>query len=183
MEPPGKVEVLLVVVHLASKLYRNETDQTALAGRVRVDIEEAEARRQHCRTVVVGDFNMNPFESGVVGSEAFHAVMCREVASKGSREVAGQERFFFYNPMWSLFGDRSVGPPGTYHYNSGAVDNYYWNMFDQVLLRPGLITRFIDEDLLIVTEVDGRSLLTARGLPDKNVGSDHLPIMFGLNLL
>lgn len=180
---PGQMEILLVVVHLPSKLHMSEAEQASLVQRLRLQIEAAEGKRKHHRTVVVGDLNMNPFELGVVGSEHLHAVMCRKVAIKGTREVKGKTRRFFYNPMWSLLGDRSGGPPGTYHYNSGSVVNYYWNMFDQVLVRPDLIEKFVDDDLLVVTVVGDTHLLTDSGVPNKRVGSDHLPIVFGLDLL
>ncbi len=125
---------------------------------------------------------MNPFESGVVGAAGLHAVMTKQIASKGRRTVSGKQYPFFYNPMWSCFGDRTAGPPGTYYYDRAEHVCYFWNVFDQVLLRPELLDRFPSEELRILTEDGDRSLLSASGLPDKAAGSDHLPVLFKLDL-
>lgn len=58
---------------------------------------------------------------------------------------------------------------------------YFWNMFNQVMIRPKLLTSFQD-DLAIVDSVGTDSLLKKRGLPDASVGSDHLPLFFSVNL-
>ncbi len=59
---------------------------------------------------------------------------------------------------------------------------FFWNMFDQVLLRPDLLPRFSNQDLKILTSVGESSLLSARGLPDARIASDHLPLFFRLKL-
>jgi len=84
--------------------------------------------------------------------------------------------------MWSYFGDISSGPAGTYYYDTGTQVNFFWNMFDQVLIRPDLLDAFQNEEIKILTEVRGNSLLANSGRPDISFGSDHLPILFRLNL-
>ena len=57
----------------------------------------------------------------------------------------------------------------------------FWNMFDQVLIRPELLDRFCNEDLEIL-ETDGKkSLVNPSKTPRKKI-SDHLPILFRLSL-
>jgi len=75
--PPIGFEVLIVAVHLPSKLYNANEDQAQHSSRVLQTIEEAEAKVRHTQTVDVGDFNMNPFESGVVGAAGLHVVSDR----------------------------------------------------------------------------------------------------------
>jgi len=144
-------------------------------------VHEAELKVGHTRTIIVGDLNMNPFEAGVTGSEGLHAVMGRKEAEKGSRIVQGESCKFFYNPMWSKFGDTDSTPAGTYFYNSSNPVNYYWNIFDQFLIRPSLL-KFLDRDAVqVVSELQGKSLLTSAGRPDRKSMSDHLPIVCHLN--
>jgi hypothetical protein len=50
-----------------------------------------------------------------------------------------------------------------------------------VLLRPDLLPYFDNESLEILTSDGEQSLLSANGLPDTSVASDHLPLVFGLN--
>jgi hypothetical protein len=51
-----------------------------------------------------------------------------------------------------------------------------------VLLRPDLLEGFQPEQVRIVTEIRGFSLLENDGRPDKSRASDHLPVLLELNL-
>jgi len=108
-------------------------------------------------------------------------VMDRRIASAGSRKVRGKDHMFFYNPMWSKFGDAGAAPPGTYFYRDGSDVNYFWNMFDQVLVRPSLLGSLPNDSVNIVTRIGDMDLLTDRGRPNSRVASDHLPIVCKLS--
>lgn len=174
-------DFIMAAVHLPSKLYLDSAEQALLSTRWMQQIVAAEERVGHRRTLVVGDLNMNPFELGVVGSEGLHAVSSLGVARRRSRLVAGEERHLFYNPMWSLLGDCSPGPPGTYYYGAATPVTFFWNTFDQVLLRPSLASGFAPGDVSVLTSAAGNSLLTSAGVPNSNI-SDHLPILTRLRL-
>jgi hypothetical protein len=175
--PPG---ILLAVVHFQSKGPWDRDDQTLESTALAADIARAEDQAGHQRTILVGDFNMNPFDPGVIGAQALHATMTRGLAGRGEREIGGKTYRFFYNPMWGHFGDRTPGPPGTYYLRSSKPGHYFWNMYDQLLLRPAL-TGLLDD--LQILDTDGHtSLLTKNGLPKESDGSDHLPILFRLRL-
>ena len=66
---------------------------------------------------------------------------------------------FFYNPMWSKFGDAGPAPPGTYFRNKGEDVNYFWHMFDQVLVRPALLDSLPNDGVSIVSRVGDMDLL------------------------
>src|SRR4051812_34060314 len=120
---------------------------------------------------------MNPFEDGLTGAPALHAVMTRKLAERETRVVQGTAYRFFYNPMWGFFGDRTSGPPGTYYHRSPGVAELFWHLLDQILLRPALMGLL--HDLAILDRIDGESLLTQpSGLPRDSVYSDHLPLAF-----
>ena len=101
----------------------------------------------------------------MVGAGGFHATMARSEALRVQRTVSGQQYPFFYNPMWGCFGERDETPAGTYFYDSSEHVSYYWNMFDQVLLRPSLVDRLPPEGVEIVTRAGDVSLLAANGRP------------------
>jgi hypothetical protein len=135
---------------------------------------------------------MNPFETGVVSAEGLNAVMSREVAGRGSRRVDFKDHPFFYNPMWSIFGDSTHEqfppgserhePPGTCYYPSSRSKWFFWNMFDQLLLRPSLLDSFRNESLRVLVTDGVTSFLTDRGLPDRVAISGHLPLLFELDI-
>lgn len=178
--PPLGPPFLVAAVHLPSKLHRLDDDYHLFGQQLSTDIERAEAQVRHTRTILIGDFNMNPFESGMSAAGGIHAVMDRRIALREKRKVRGSHYRFFYNPMWSWLGDRHGRPGGTCFYDSGKALNLYWNMLDQVLLRPSLLHAFDDDSVRIVTEIGGANLLNDVGRPDKKLASDHLPIVVHL---
>lgn len=163
------------------KLWAGAEDQREIAADLAREIQEAESLVGHTRTIVIGDLNMNPFEAGVAGASGLHGVMDRRIAARGSRIVRGKRRMFFYNPMWSKFGDADSSPPGTYFRADGVHVSYFWHMFDQVLVRPSLLGSLDDGGVNIVVELGGQSLLTDRGRPNRAVASDHLPVVCRLS--
>ena len=178
---PARKEILLATAHLPSKREFGAPSQAQECARLARLIASAEAQVGHQRTVFIGDINVNPFEDGVVGAGALHAVMTKETAARNSRIVQCEDYPFFYNPMWSHFGDRSGKPPGIFYYEKAEHVLFFWNIFDQVLLRPDLAEDFREEDLSVLTRIGSTSLIRANGRPDSRNFSDHLPLLLTLD--
>jgi len=178
---PGHISILLVAIHFPSKLHKSEAEQYAYSRSVIKELERCENDIGHRHTIIVGDFNMNPFEEGLISADGFNAVVSKQIASTVGKIVDGEHYQFFYNPSWSLMGDID-NLPGTYFYNKGGYLNYYWHTFDQVILRPELISRFNESSFKIVTSISAISLLDSNGRPDSDNYSDHLPVVFNFNL-
>ena len=135
---PARQPVLLATAHLPSKLHMSSESQGFECGELARQIAAEEQKAGHQRTILVGDLNVNPYEAGIVGG--LSSVASRRIASRGTRTVQGREYRFFYNPMWSHFGDAKSHTAGSYFYDSGEHVNHYWNLFDQVLLRLAQVT-------------------------------------------
>ncbi|MEI7866919.1 MAG: endonuclease/exonuclease/phosphatase family protein [Candidatus Methylumidiphilus sp.] len=179
---PAKIDILLAAVHFPSGLHWDDDSQAFECCNLVDDIIKSEKLVGHTRTLLMGDLNMNPYESGVISARGLHATMISRIAQEKSRIVQSREYQYFYNPMWSLFGDGSPGPAGTYYYKKAKHKVQFWHIFDQVLLRPDMISVFIGENLKIL-ETDGReSFLNKQGIPDKTNFSDHLPVLFSLDI-
>jgi hypothetical protein len=80
------------------------------------------------------------------------------------------------------FGDAVDGPSGTFYHGGSEQVEYFWHMFDHVLIRPELLNIFRNEELRILTGGSETSFLTGNGLPKRSVASDHLPILFRLEM-
>lgn len=178
---PARPEILLATAHLRSKGHRDETEQAYDCRDFGEDIRRAENQVGHERTLVVGDLNMNPFGSGMVQTKGLNAAMTRDLAKRrGGARVFELERYpYFYNPMWRFFGDSGHHPPGTCYYDSSL---YFWNIYDQVLIRPSLLGCFQNEALRILDSDGSTSFLSKNGLPACSTVSDHLPVLFQLEL-
>lgn len=179
---PGLTDILVAINHFPSKLYMTSSSQAFECVTLGNDIKIVEKDIGHSRTILIGDLNMNPFEEGITSAIGLHAINSKNVAIRKNRIVQGKEYQFFYNPMWGLFGDFGPGPPGTYYYSSSEQITFFWNIFDQVLIRPDLINDFDNSELKIITSDGEISFLTPSGLPNIDLFSDHLPIYFKLNL-
>lgn len=177
-----KPELLLVLTHLPSRPRFDVASITAECVKLGGAIRQQEALAGHSRTLLLGDLNADPFDIGLVQTTGLHAVMTREIASRGSRLVQAERYPYFYNPMWSYLGDFGDGPPATYYYPPSSHLSFFWHAFDQVLIRPDLIQYFNHSGLKILSEAGGRSLLKSSGIPDRSAGSDHLPLLLQLNL-
>ena len=145
-------------------------------------IQELESVTKNNRTLVIGDFNMNPFELGMSGVTHLNAVMCPEVAKNRSCEYEKKEYHYFFNPMWYFYG-HPEHCNGTYFYvgKKKEVTRYYWHILDQVLLRPSLLSSFSIENIRIITQINKHRLLTAKRRISSKY-SDHLPLCLKLTL-
>lgn len=175
---PLKAPFTLVAVHLASKLFSDDFDQAEQALELAQAIDSIEDKLGHTRTVVIGDFNMDPFERGLVSARAFNAVTQMEIALRQSRVHDSIERKFFYNPMWKFYAERPSTPAGTYYRVSPGGRSIYWHILDQVLLRPRLLENFSEECVMVLDQTKLGSLIDENRRPSI---SDHLPILLKLN--
>jgi hypothetical protein len=141
----------------------------------------------HTRTVLIGDFNMDPFDPGMTAPRGFHAMISVELTRTVPLRASRGRTNCFYNPTWSLFGDRSFAEtatgvrkplraPGSYFYDdSREPTHHFWHVFDQVLVRPDLIPHLRWVQPLTTDGTD--EFLTAAGRIDEKRFSDHLPLI------
>ncbi len=176
----GELPLQLALVHLLAWNNRVESDLSSVAQRLAGLLREKEQSEGLTRTVLVGDFNLSPFDAAMVSGEIFHGLMTRRLAARhDGRTIQGEKRRTFYNPMWQFLTDRDDRPAGTYYRRASEPLNHFWYAYDQVLVRPELEDKLRDVDIL---ETDGtESLLTGQGWPDAKSGSDHLPLLFRLD--
>lgn len=170
------IDTIVAFVHLPSKLHANSYDLLEQVRYLKQDIEEMEEKLDCKNTIVMGDFNMNPFEDAMISASGLHSLSCKDIANKNTRTVSGRPYSMFYNPMWNLLGD-NVKPVGSYYYSDSSIINYFWNIFDQVIIRPELSSHFKLNKLCIVNKIGDTSLIDKNKKPNKNI-SDHLPIFF-----
>jgi hypothetical protein len=102
------------------------------------------------------------------------------MTNKPDRIFRNRRRRRFYNPMWGLMGDGTPGPPGSYRWRSNASHNPHWNILDQVLLRKDLVDRL--HELKVLSNDGVHNLLGRDGYPDRRGLSDHLPVLFSLDV-
>lgn len=166
--------LIIAMIHNKSKLNSSIFAQEEELRVFHQDICAVEKSCNTKNTLVIGDFNADPFEPACTSASALHAIPFAGETSKSTRTVSGRKYHKFYNPTWKFYSNRSV-PYSTYYYNNSDMINLYWNIFDQVIIRPQLINAFIDDSLSIITETKNHNLLKKK-IPNKDKYSDHLPL-------
>lgn len=174
------VTVLLNVVHLISAMQKDEKARNRRADNVSDlirKIEETVFRADEFKSIVVGDFNLQPYSQGIAGVFGFNATMSIMKARKQYRRVDGEKRYFYFNPMWKIMGDNKL-VQGTYYVDNDQQDlSMFWYSFDEVLIRPYFIDMFNWEYFGVVENTENYSLIKGHKI-DKISFSDHLPFKF-----
>lgn len=191
LDIPKKDRILLCGLHLRSKLMRNTETQMAEASVISSYIKTIEKIVPHKRTIVLGDFNVNPFEKGMISTLGFNATLSKVIAKKEPREFIKDDYDYFYNPMWSFLGDINYQngnlklPGGYYFKNNDDVTQTFWNLIDNILIRPNLIDD-VDLNSINILETSGvHNFVSQIGEEfkiDRINYSDHLPITFKLKI-
>lgn len=168
---------LMAFVHgVDMRNYDPETRQS-FAQSLASEIQLVKEQQETNRVILIGDFNMNPYDRGMNLAPGLNAMMTIRCVASGSRRHLGRDYDFYYNPMWSLFGDRTPGPPGT-TYDTSNQGPYGWNMLDQVILSHSVVHLF--ESVEILSTAGTYALLDTYGRPNSCHFSDHLPILLTL---
>ncbi|HWE95599.1 MAG TPA: endonuclease/exonuclease/phosphatase family protein [Tepidisphaeraceae bacterium] len=181
---PKQPGVLIAAAHLLAKWPppNSPENQRSFAHDFSEFIRRAERKHKHTRTIVAGDLNMNPSDSGMVSADGLHAVPSRAAAGLPTRNVNGTHKGpLFFNPSFSLWGDMAARPPGTTYLKVNIADCIFWSVFDQVLYRKDAAA-FVDDGSLRIIDSDGfASLRLNTGVPNQAI-SGHLPVFFTLKV-
>lgn len=186
---PGnsRKNIIVCFTHVPSAFAKySPSNAKSLAARdLRESVSEIELDWINNDTVLIGDLNMDPFDSAMVDCCGLNATMCRQIALQQTRTCGStdrkQEIRFFYNPMWALLGDRTPdNQPGSMYHSGDFTDSLYWHCFDQVLLRPTLIPFLAERNPKILTRIGSFELLTHNGVINRTHFSDHLPVAVSL---
>ena len=170
----GRHRLLLALVHgVDPRNNDSETRQSAIQS-LASDMRFVKEQQDTKKLVLLGDFNMNPYDRGMNLPAGLNAMMTRACTKRGHRKHIDTNYDFYYNPMWSLFGDNTDGPAGTV-YDTSSQGPYGWSMFDQVIVNHSVIELF--RTVEIVTQAGPESLMNQNGRPDTNNASDHFPLL------
>lgn len=145
------------------------------------------------KVIVVGDFNLNPYESGIMGFSGFNAIFNKEeiLYNTYGRKFSNETKSFYYNASWDAYKLNDIN--GTYHYDSNDLPlNPYWNLLDQVLFSPEIMNCYKEESFKIITDIPSLNIKLIKNRKNRSTGnlktvidksySDHLPIIFEVEI-
>ena len=182
-------KILLFSVHLPAKFQSNDLDQHIFSADVSRNIHKISKSRSIDDVVVFGDFNMNPFDPGMVSRHSFSASPDENLASR-AKPLYEPAKTGYFNPMWKKYGSKqdanSEPVYGSYIYASRSATNFVWQMLDQVIYTPSLIDKVSEDELHIISGVGGTKFLQPPIGPNSLYPSiwpsDHLPLLFKIDV-
>ncbi|MEY9828929.1 hypothetical protein ABIA25_000744 [Sinorhizobium fredii] len=177
-------------VHRPSKLghFNSTSNSTLDAANLRQRVEFRESEYATDKSVLIGDFNADPYSESMVAAEALNSVMCRNIAIRMKYRTKGNGRYkkiipMFYNAMWSALGDQTdTQQPGSYYNGGDLSDSAIWHALDQVLIRPSLIPVLNTGTPKFLTRIGSTSLLSPQANAVDTSISDHLPVLVTLKI-
>lgn len=176
--PKDNHRILIAAVHLYDQRTHSPDFLAPFTRPLRELVVREEKRAGHRRTLILGDFNLSPFDRGLNHPQLLLGAMDKRKARRLAAPRAKTRDAAFYNPMWSRLGDETPGPPGTYYRANGShIDAFYYT-FDQILVRPEALDYF--GGLQIPTKLGGQLLTSDNDIPIQRI-SDHLPIIFDVS--
>lgn len=182
-----KKSFILGGVHFPSKMYTSSIKQKDIAVQFKRSIDKIETKLG-LSSIIIGDFNMNPFELGMVHREGFHALSSLEL-SREKKSFYSNSYSPFYNPSWFKLGDIEFDgnefkerPSGSFFSKGSSDIEYYWYLFDQIILRHNLAQYFDFQEFEYLTMIGEKSLLNDDLTPNDKEYSDHLPLKIALKL-
>ena len=169
----NKIEFIIGALHFPSKLFFNESAQLCEAIDYVAQIVKIEKDLDNDNTIIIGDFNMNPFAIGMISANGFNSVCSKEIALKKIRKIQSINYKYFYNPAWKLYAGLSDEIYGTFYYSNPNHTDFHWNIFDQALLRSKIIEKN-EIDFGIINDNKQNNIR------NKGAISDHYPVFLKL---
>ena len=162
----------LVALHLVDR--GSEPDPNARrhdASRMMAELLRREKQSGCENSIVIGDFNSDPFEAPLVAKDAFNATLFDVINSHPVRRRYDEEFRMMYNPVVHYLSEETKCY-GSFYWGKGFSD-LYWHCYDQALVSPSLADRV--RDFRYLRAIDEESLLA--GVKPKATISDHLPLL------
>lgn len=165
-------EYLIAGIHLQDRRsYPDPAIRIMTIQRLVNDIEKIERNISNNNTIVIGDFNANPYDPELLQMNAFNAVLFKDLIEQSATNVVAGIRYKrFYNPILNYISE-STKTYGSFRY-SGGCSNPIWHCLDQIIVRKPLANSIID--LEYIKSINGKSLIKRTNI-NSDI-SDHLPL-------
>jgi hypothetical protein len=171
-------KLIVGFVHFPSKLHHSADELRRASEVLRDQVVYEENRHKISQSLIIGDFNVDPFEMPMISFSGMGATNGLACSRRMEVTRAGEKARLFYNPMWTLYSaykDR----PGSHRYSRLGEDVVSWHFLDQVIIRPTLIDNFKFESLKLIERTTNYNYLNVNKSPSL---SDHLPLMCAIEL-
>ncbi len=173
-------ETYIVSIHFPSTMFQHIDGLKKFIRNFRNEIDSEIGDSLNERILIIGDFNVNPFEKPMIDFDGFLATN----SPNGRKEIThlDESRSSYFNPTWKLYSRGHF--PGTMHFKrpSGfSFDILEFHYLDQVVVSQKLKSDLVYERIEVIERIGETNFFDVK----KNaiIGSDHLPILYEYNTI
>ncbi len=171
-------QYVLAGIHLQDKhSHPHDVARRATAQELLEDVRQERAKLAGAEAILIGDFNVEPYDEIMQTPNLFNAVYFKEVISRKQYRTWQRRRYeYLYSPMLCNYSED--GPQYGSFYCTNLDLETYWHCLDQVLVTPGLVDAIKSVSHLRAISDTG---LISNVAPNKQI-SDHLPLSVRLSI-
>jgi exonuclease III len=173
------IDVHIISLHMPSQLNYGLDALKHNLSEFKFQFETHIGNSEQKSILLIGDFNVNPFEAPIVNYDGLSATNTTNF--NVIKVFRSQENHIYYNPTWKLYSN--INFPGTFRKvrpsNSvfDVIDHHY---LDQVILSHKLLKRITNEDISTLLQTSEYDIFNIA--LNKIMHSDHLPIKYEFQL-
>jgi len=168
-------DVTIVSVHLPSQLYQNIDGLKGFMRDFRHEIDQEIGSSVNDNIILIGDFNINPFDKPMIDFDGFSASNSKTLKKESVH--LSKRKSLYYNPTWMLYAKNNF--PGTIYYRRPSAFSYdvlEHHFLDQVLLSYNMSQNIFSEKISILEKTTHHTFFDATSNSIKL--SDHLPLIY-----
>lgn len=174
-----KTNLNVISVHLPSQMFQHMDALKSYIRFFREDIDNEIGASSESDIVIIGDFNVNPFEKPMIDFDGFSASNSINLRKKVTHLTRTKE--LYYNPTWKLYSNNNF--PGTKYFkrpSASAFDILEHHYLDQVVLSYSLSKKIVFEKINVIEETKTNLFFDKKTFTV--LESDHLPLMYEFKL-
>jgi exonuclease III len=168
-------DLYIISLHLPSQMFQHMDGLKEFIRDFRLEIDSEIGCSTEKNILVIGDFNVNPYEKPMIDFDGFLATnYCH---SRKLITHLGKSRSVYYNPTWQLYSKKNF--PGTKYFPRPSASSYdiiECHFLDQVVISQHLLNKIISETIQVIENTENFTLFSSER---KSIsGSDHLPLSY-----
>ena len=169
----------VISLHLPSQMFQHFDALKEFIRDVRKDIDLNIGIPDEKRILLIGDFNVSPFDKPMIDFDGFSAT--NSVNSRERITHLGKNKALYYNPTWKLYSNSSF--PGTKYFRRPSGSSYdilEHHFLDQVVISTKLSRELKDEEIKVIEKSPSYTYYNLNS--NVILESDHLPLSYKISL-